>query len=678
MVETSYTPEQKRELIIRLAQFRCSEPGSKVSDELDKFFIYQALFQKQDQSEGLSIPEIHQSLKKNCILSKLTQSDIERLLPLLIKTKSILKTGNENYILSGDVKQLLIASNTQFEKNRKQFSEFLFNQIISEFKIDKESLTIDETLMLFEDIFSELMFTYGHSVAKHFLSISKSGEYEDKLFQMPDILNIAQKMIEQNKNPEIKKITGSFFQKIIETPETFLEYIKSLSRLFIYIQIKNADPELIKFQKKELEGHTFYLDANIIIALLCEHHPHHSLVKQFLEITKNFNQKLYCTSLTCEEFLNQLDNANKKFEQMKKTHKRLMEFLKDVDNIFLRDFGKSKNNLNQWPGYYHSLSARVKNLSAKYPIHNIGVVANVLKDKRMKAVCECVYLANTNKNPKVQKHDAYHILLIKSLRREEPITPIMGSKTWFVTDDSSLKSAEKKYADETKYSSTLQIEKILVILDEYEYISEFETASPSKVFGELIKSNIQVSAATIRVNDLIETASNWLDFNDLSNDEITEIFADRQFKHRLDTARKDNQETPKEVALSRIIGKLKDKQSTISQELENTKGESEDKSTRIQHLNDQIKSLEGELSNIKNAPKQELPIILPPTEEPNKDKPFEILITLVAVIFLVHVILGLVLSFASDWSTYEIIMLLLVTFGISGGAIVWLYKDKKL
>ncbi len=669
--------------MIRLAQFKCNVKAQVINDELDVFFIKQAIFIADTDGYGLTTDEITSSLKLNCPIAIILPYNIKNIIDELVSEKILSKIGENRFILSEQEIKIIKASESVFQKTRDDFARCLHENIE---KKTSKYYPPEGLLLLFEAFFIALLLDHGHQLASHFVSLKQAPD-KDGMFQIPNIYDIALRTIQSFENDEYKDLPPEFLVDILEMPREYLEYLTSLSRLFIFIQIKNADPDIINFEIKQFMNHEFYLDTNIIIPLLCTSNPHHNYAIRLIQMASLFQIQLKYTQLTKEEFIRKLDGANALMKGFSKKFKRLQEILKNVDEVFIHDFGHNEKDLSKWPGYYLSMKNKLDNLSNLYSIQLVKKDHAIFKDENFQTMKECIRRAMA-KDPMVQEHDAYHILLIKRIRNNDDGQSIIGSKYWFITDDSSLKNAELDYGDACKHHSSIQIEKILSILDEYEYISGNETKEPIGYFIELIDSSVKASIPTIRVQDIIDTMDEWIDYEGYTTESIIDMYSDKAFKTGLDKVRKSKEMSEKEYAMNLMVNELTRKLTALQNQLQalidtatnkdeiinDLTSKQLDVQKQIESLNQTINDLNKQIKSIEDKNLSSKPLVKPRV----KKKSIKGAVIGSVISLLIHIIVGLLLGIYSNWTNYDIITYLSITFFASCTFIAWLHSKNRV
>ena len=92
--------EDNKELLIRLAQFHCVDTTKGIKEELESFFIKQALYIKDSERKGLDFTELKTALSEHCPLANLTDNRIETILKEQTHQKGIVIIEKDRYALS--------------------------------------------------------------------------------------------------------------------------------------------------------------------------------------------------------------------------------------------------------------------------------------------------------------------------------------------------------------------------------------------------------------------------------------------------------------------------------------------------------------------------------------------------------------------------------------------------
>lgn len=328
------------------------------------------------------------------------------------------------------------------------FRKYLLGFIDSNIK----SLNCDKTSKIkiaqeIELTFNQYFYKYGFSI------IQKIRNREQELINEDS--NIINYLIDNLKSYEFN------MQEIIEINLAFTNNITDIisdnSDYFIKLLEKAAFIKYFNFIKDQsklelLEKRVFYLDTNVIIALLFDTHEQHDEVKFIVNKCKDFNIKLRVTSLSIEEFkrlvthLTEIDVSLVKGNFFKNS-----TFIKSIsdnvnNNVIYKYYLMNKNNYGNFHSFKTNYCEGIVNYLSAARIELLGVSSEIVteihsKENFMELVSELQsYKENdghlTNENSAI--HDIEHFFYIERLRNSNESYDELGQQIWFLSLDKKL------------------------------------------------------------------------------------------------------------------------------------------------------------------------------------------------------------------------------------------------
>ena len=274
------------------------------------------------------------------------------------------------------------------------------------------------------------------------------------------------------------------------------------------------------------------------MALLLPSNVHHEFTLDLAETAKSLGIKLTVTEKTIQEFLEVLNQANNRWRDLRKVRSSLLRI---VDDEFIRSYLREREKTPQgWYGYYYSMR-QVDKLLAKHGISVLSLEDEEIKEKRNlleneklhKQARRWVYdyaliRTNTPKADSVVEHDAFHLLLVRDLRRNPP-PDIFGPQSWFLTYDLSLPHVDdeiNKTVGIQDCPSSVHPRTWIGITTPFLSPKSVEEDLP-KLFSKLMKSDFAHVPFSLSTETLIEVAGPWLDYDNLTDDDIYAILTDK-------------------------------------------------------------------------------------------------------------------------------------------------------
>ena len=567
--------ESKRQAFIRFSQFQMTEDAEMIKEEIHDFLVEQGVFYGDPTRDGVSTPQILTSLRKNCLITDFPQALLEASIRRLLSKNHILEADDRTgfYVMSEGRFQTHEQEASEAESTRNNFVRTILRLV--ENKAGTMSPEQKQSVIVaYESFLAEFLMEHGHSVAAILVDIETGKEELDRIDNVKDVCqHTVSSKIEETRLREI--CVEVFINSFKEMEPKMQSFIESVSRKFFYMEIANMDPEVVALQKANFRDHIFYIDTNIIVPLLCKSDPLFTLMNNFISLAQGLGISLRLSIQTKDEFLRLLKGSNSRVSALMKKPTGVMKVLERIDDPFISDFGSQLETVTRswkrWSGYDSHMRDFVQTLKNDYEIVlDLDPHLDIIENERFKEMSEYVSKANLRKSPVTVEHDSFHLLLIKALREESIEPDLLGSNVWFVTDDDSLKRTEKWFQDASQFDSSIQIEKIVGILSKFLFLETEEKRDMVSFLIDLLESKFPSKVDKIRVDDLIEVADEWMNYKELTTEEIVGVLANTTMQSNLARIRKAKKEgkradDPKTLVIATLIGQIKQKLTNLEQ-----------------------------------------------------------------------------------------------------------------
>jgi len=202
----------------------------------------------------------------------------------------------------------------------------------------------------------------------------------------------------------------------------------------------------------------------------------------------------------------------------------------------------------------------------------------------------------------VSNHDAYHILLIRSFREKEGVSPL-GTRYWFLTLDYSLDRAERNFDKEVLQAETIPssihgnawLEMISPFM--HPDIVKSET---SVVFSKILSSHFPVATEVLDPYDVADLSGEWM--LGLKNNVLKRIIGDKHVRETLQKYR-ETKAKKEEFNISELITPIAKK---LREELKvevtgDIKTEYEGKISKLEERVEELEIGEKRYSRIRNS-----------------------------------------------------------------------------
>ena len=521
------SPENRRKALIRISQFVLRDEIQKTRDELQENIVEMALFWGT-MEEGVPFHQINGILRTELyfiefpdfVLTEILERLLNKKRMELQKGKYILKESRrseiskavkENELVVNEINDLVILETER--KYKKELSKKQKNAVLTNFYSYLASLFIERAEVITKILIAE--------------TLDFSTDLPKQIFA-----NTLEKIGEE----KLRKAYKDAFSSIIDNPtENFLKFLFSISQNLICIQVLNLDPECRKLERDAFSEKVLFLDTNIAIDLVCESRPLHKVANDLIEITSSLGSKFVVSERTIEEYLDVLEDANKSPK-----NRSALRLLRDP---FISSYNLEKKTSpsQTWKGYYYRMKKIESILHKKFNIAVYKEKHDEMKenpsfDEIAKQVTYCYEkIRYRPKKVKVAEHDAFHLLLIRELRKDETPT-FLGPRHWFITGDATLlcvDDAINRKLDYTNKTPSSMMSNVWL-----EMISPFLSSDARKkslpLFGLLLRREFVIIPFKIKPEELVLIQGDWLQYDWLEDSEIEEILKEKWVRDYID------------------------------------------------------------------------------------------------------------------------------------------------
>lgn len=431
-----------------------------------------------------------------------------------------------------------------------------------------------------------------------------------------DMLHPEQILKESLKDtaPALRDVEGRVFGGIFtKIDDSLKEFILDLSSSTFCIQIMNLDPDCQCLERMEFSKVMMLLDTNTLMALICPTRPEHVVARDFINLSRSLGTKLYFTKRTIDEYRQVLEKSNEIYKSLNVPPR----LLGSIDDTFISSFSlELKMKPKQtWEGYYYRMRQLGGAIEKRFGIKIFGEEYNEILDydyfqTLVEAVSSCYEtLRGTAKKEEVAAHDAFHLILVRELRKKQEKT-IFGPTSWFASLDYTLIWADKilDSFNPSNAPSTMNCDIWIQMITPFLGPDLRDKEAP-RVFADLLASQFTVIPKRIKREDLKRIQGEWMNYDLLDEADLREILAEgfvkeykKQVKKLIEegediiTAKKDF-EFKLNLKLNQILNR---KMQNLVSEVKNTKVESRAVERR---LNEQMQSLREELETSRTRSK---------------------------------------------------------------------------
>jgi len=416
------------------------------------------------------------------------------------------------------------------------------------------------------------------------------------------------------KDQELREAFKKAVLDLMMNPdEEFLRFLFNMRQNFLCIQVLNLDPECKIIQREEFPRKRFFLDTNVLMSLVLKADRDHKQTEIFISNTRRLGCTLCATRKTIEEFRTVLQRANRLYSSIKASPKHLAR----VNNVFIRTFGMSQIGRPSlsWKDYidqFSNMESLLEDLGMQILEEEHGEITLLPGFAQLaEEVQRCfIKFRRAVKTQEVAEHDAYHLLLVKTLREDEDISGFLGPNTWFLTLDTTLPCTERLIRRDFTFTDPTTPVMIGYVWDEI--IAPFlvgivEEEDLLSVFRTFVTSDFTPIVEGIDADALATLEVDWTEYEWLDIEEIEEIlrqnFVLDYITHRRQLFKAEDRKAEEELRLefnrkwSRLIGHISQRKiDQVRSELEETKAETKQLRSSVEDLEGDKETLQSRLT----------------------------------------------------------------------------------
>jgi len=585
---------QHKEALKRISQFVLRSETGEIRWQIQDSVVEMAIF--LGPQHKLSLEEILGIMKDKILV------DFPR--PML---KTILSRLTENGRVTYDGRYALSSHRRRDIQNQTQERisavKSLTDQLMSKTEECLRTKLSAENRELIEECFFRFLSSLFVERTSIFAKLIAGHEAPDTTPSGPTVILDGSLQLIADK--ELREAASAAILDIFRNPtEPLVDFFLHLNENLICIQVLNLDPECQRLEREAFSRINLLLDTNVLIDLLCPSSRRNRLSKELLNFTNHVGAHLLVTKRTVEEFLDVLENANTSFRNLNIPPR----FLAVLDDEFIVSYCKEKeaNPHVKWEGYYLRMRRAASLLKNNW---GVGLYEDdwkeILERKGFHDIADQVSkcykkLTNLPKTMKAAEHDAYHLILIRELRRES-ITTILGPSHWFLTYDRTLPCAEPLVTEKLAYKdrtvSTMLVDIWLQMIEPF-LGRDVRERQVAQVFSELLKSQFSQIPFRIGPSKMAELQGEWLNYDWLEPEDIKKILGEKFVSDYLSKLAKLRQEGENTGTLTEEFKqKLEERvESLASRRIHQLTGRVTDLEEQVRQKEDREKLLKTQLS----------------------------------------------------------------------------------
>lgn len=524
----------EKKALINLSQFIFRKEAGRIREGLYDGLVELAVFLRGEK--GVSKSEV-QSVIKDHYPINLHQSIVDASLFRLWRSRAITRRSDNRYYLEPKRKWSISDQISERKKQIERLSDGVLEEVKLNFDKDMSEEIAEGVKSKFFVFLSDFL-TPRARVGAAMLT-GKGIEIPENL----EVKRVLDETLADITDPYLKgairKGFANLFQKMDEEMQKFLF---DIAENIYLLETLNLDPECRCLQRIEFSKIRLFLDTNVIIYLLCPSDPRlHRIASNFVDICKSFGIQLCYSNLTMSEYKRVLERSNTLFAEMEiPSH-----LLGDHPEPFISSYAEElKQDPDQtWEGYYLRMKRLGGDVEKLYGLKRFSEDGDEIFEKEFfekitNRVSGCAKVhRGSAKHEDVAKHDAFHLILVRELRKGEQTT-VFGPNTWFASLDHTLLCADKvvdNYYDD-KIPSTMNCDIWIQMMAPF-LSADVRDSSAPEILSHFISSQFWVARDRVNYENLKIIQGDWLSYSRLNEQDLREILSEKFVKDYVKSAK---------------------------------------------------------------------------------------------------------------------------------------------
>lgn len=376
---------------------------------------------------------------------KIDRGQIERVVAAMTKANLLVDAGEGAVDLTADRRRQLNEASARIDSQRDAFHDAI-RASVEEALGEALSLETSETLeTALDDFIQRLFLEKSVALAKMFGSNGKGfDETTADHLNSKSLESVSGAVAATPDKLERAQVAKGIRAGLVELSGPGQKYLAAVYQRTVASALLEQDPSVRKLKRELAKARVFYLDTNVVMALMFAEHPQHDRVSSVVNAAQEVGCKLAVSSFTVEELEKQLSESNEHYRGLQSRK----EAFRIVDDDILRSFAckRAAHPGLLWGAFYATYYPPEKAL----PDFGIEIVSDEVvdahHDERRADVRAAVQAAKTAPHPRIVDYDTDNLILIQ-LRRKQLAADAMGSRVWLITLDRTLKGAEQRLSD---------------------------------------------------------------------------------------------------------------------------------------------------------------------------------------------------------------------------------------
>ncbi len=504
-------PENDTKALLALALFRADPRSEECRDIIHQSLVEIALFTSDEAlTETQVCDKISEILEQQVGISI---EECKKAIQECLKQDRINKRSG-NITLKKDRRDALAKQCDNSVEDEKNFDDRLIHSVENELgaSLDAIATTLLCTAvkMVIQKILHEKSVELKRLMAEgkcDYRSLLAAGAGFNPIKALKHEIEPMVRIYALNKQNEVINGIKLFLADINESAA---RYLISLHHRVFYFQLLNIDPSLLELQKRCFENTKLYLDTNVVIALIFEAHPLHTVVRELITASEALHINLLVSPVTFSELTSKVSQSQRLITV--RSEQKATALITNtvagrqaepiIATFLMKKQLEPKLNWGGFIGPYEDMET--------YLMHR-GVLVEpegydgVRKHEHYNRVWQTIKKVRRPEIfDSIIDHDADNFILIHILRQKYPDNPVIGPCIWLLTLDHSLKKDERKLASIFNVEHSRLIEEWGAILLPFQNLRQFVFSNYiSYLIASKFGALIQVPALDFNILNII-------------------------------------------------------------------------------------------------------------------------------------------------------------------------------
>lgn len=354
--------------------------------------------------------------------------------------------NNDTYNMSNDKFEEVCKYMERVLNNKSKFHND-FTQFIIE-KNNRHAFLNDNEISIVKDNIELILNTYFYENGIYIFKKIKSLDLDNYLSDDDELKKVVYKVLEKH-NIDIYGLTElhrTISDFLLQLDSEHIDYIIQLLQKTVFVKLINTIN--VNSDKSVLAERVFYIDTNVLIALLFDNHPKNKEVDFIIKTCRDLGIILKVTEKTINEYKRQFEyisEIDKKLsDALLYSSPKLMKVIssQDIDNDIYEYYLNNLSSFKSFSSFVETYCNNVYTFLNLYKIEAENIPEEVYdtyaQKKEYSILFEELKLAKSRDyytpNDLVVEHDLQHLYFISDVRdKTNDVIDSIGYKNWFLT-----------------------------------------------------------------------------------------------------------------------------------------------------------------------------------------------------------------------------------------------------